>query len=190
MDLSSDSISNDNDFDRDLISEENENSIFLEKKRSITSLNLVNILNERNNNYHTNCNINLSINKLNSPELNKSYVEEYNENVKDENLKINNFDFDKFKNISIKKNLSLGKTNLEGIILNNYNGNKDIIKNIIKNIYDKKEKDAIRLLGMTFNEYLEIFIENNLKQFLEKEKENQIKNYKQKKYKGVIDKLI
>jgi len=97
MDLSSDSISNDNDFDRDLISEENENSIFLEKKRSITSLNLVNILNERNNNYHTNHNINLSIINLNSPYLNKSYVEEYNENVKDENLKINNFDFDKFK---------------------------------------------------------------------------------------------
>lgn len=92
--------------------------------------------------------------------------------------------------INLKNKLSLGKTNWEEIILNNYNGNKDIIKNIIKNIYDKKEKDAIRLLGMTFNEYLEIFIENNLKQFLEKEKENQIKNYKQKKYKGVIDKLI
>ena len=122
--------------------------------------------------------------------VSKSYIEKYNKNVKDENLKIDKFDFDKFKNISIINNLLLGKTTWEEIILHNYIGNKDAIKNIIKNIYDNKEKDAIKLLEMTFNEYLEIFIQNNLQQFLENEKENQIKKYKQKKYKETIDKLI
>ena len=119
----------------------------------------------------------------------KKFIEEYNKNVKDKNLNIDNFNFDKFKNISIKNNLSLGKTTWEEIILN-YNGNKEIIKNIIKNIYDNKEMKAIKLLQMTFNEYLETFIENNLEHFLENEKENQIKKYKHKKYKETIDKLI
>ena len=120
----------------------------------------------------------------------KKFIEEYNKNVKDENLNIDNFDFDKFKKISIRNNLSLGKTTWEEIILNYYIGNKEIIKNIIKNIYDDKEMKAIKLLQMTFNEYLETFIENNLEHFLENEKENQIKKYKHKKYKETIDKLI
>ena len=120
----------------------------------------------------------------------KKFIEEYNKNVKDENLNIDNFDFDEFKNISIRNNLSLGKTTWEEIILNNYNGNKEILKNIIKNIYDNKKMEAIKLLQMTFNEYLETFIENNLEHFLENEKENQIKKYKHKKYKETIEKLI
>ena len=120
----------------------------------------------------------------------KKFIEEYNKNVKDKNLNIDNFNFDEFKNISIRNNLSLGKTTWEEIILNYYIGNKEIIKNIIKNIYDNKEMKAIKLLQMTFNEYLETFIENNLEHFLENEKENQIKKYKHKKYKETIDKLI
>ena len=122
--------------------------------------------------------------------VSKLYVEEYNENVKDENLKIKNFDFNGFKNISISNNLLLGETKWKDIILNNYNGNKDIIKNIIKNIYDNKEKEAIKLLEMTFQEYLEIFKKNSLEQFLENERESQTKKYKQKKYKEAIDKVI
>ena len=38
----------------------------------------------------------------------------------------------------------------------------------------KKEMKAIKLLQMTFNEYLETFIENNLEHFLENDKEEQI----------------
>ena len=41
---------------------------------------------------------------------------------------------------------------------------------------------------MNFCSYLDIFKEDNLSLFLEEEKENQIKRYKQKKYKEVIEK--
>lgn len=122
--------------------------------------------------------------------VSKSYVEDYNEKIKNENLKIKNFNFNNFKKISISNDSSLGKTKWKDIILNNYNGNKVIINNIIKNIYDKNEKDAINLLEMTFQEYLEIYKKNNLEHFLENERKSQIKKYEQKKYKEVIYKEI
>ena len=122
--------------------------------------------------------------------VSKSYVELFNKNVKDENLKIKNFDFNKFKKILISNDSLLGETKWKYIILNNYNGNKIIINNIIKNIFDKNEKESIKLLEMTFQEYLEIFKKNNLELFLENERKSQIKKYEQKKYKEVIDKEI
>ena len=122
--------------------------------------------------------------------VSKSYVELFNKNVKDENLKIKNFDFNKFKKILISNDSSLGETKWKYIILNNYNGNKTIINNLIKNIFDKNEKESIKLLEMTFQEYLEIFKKNNLELFLENERKSQIKKYEQKKYKEVIDKEI
>ena len=42
--------------------------------------------------------------------VSKSYVELFNKNVKDENLKIKNFDFNKFKKILISNDSSLGET--------------------------------------------------------------------------------
>ena len=122
--------------------------------------------------------------------VSKSYVELFNKNVKDENLKIKNFDFNKFKKILISNDSLLGETKWKYIILNNYNGNKIIINNLIKNIFDKNEKESIKLLEMTFQEYLEIFKKNNLELFLENERKSQIKKYEQKKYKEVIDKEI
>ena len=122
--------------------------------------------------------------------VSKSYVELFNKNVNDENLKIKNFDFNKFKKILISNDSLLGETKWKYIILNNYNGNKIIINNLIKNIFDKNEKESIKLLEMTFQEYLEIFKKNNLELFLENERKSQIKKYEQKKYKEVIDKEI
>ena len=122
--------------------------------------------------------------------VSKSYVELFNKNVKDEKLKIKNFDFNKFKKILISNDSLLGETKWKYIILNNYNGNKIIINNLIKNIFDKNEKESIKLLEMTFQEYLEIFKKNNLELFLENERKSQIKKYEQKKYKEVIDKEI
>ena len=122
--------------------------------------------------------------------VSKSYVELFNKNVKDENLKIKNFDFNKFKKILISNDSLLGETKWKYIILNNYNGNKIIINNLIKNIFDKNEKESIKLLEMTFQEYLEIFKKNNLELFLENERKSQIKKYEQKKYKEIIDKAI
>ena len=61
---------------------------------------------------------------------------------------------------------------------------------IIKNIYENNEKDIIELLEMTFGQYFDIFINNNWEQFIERERESQMKKYKQKKYKEIINEII
>ena len=43
---------------------------------------------------------------------------------------------------------------------------------------------------MTFGQYFDFFINNNWEQFIEKERESQIKKYKQKKYKEIINEII
>ena len=148
-------------------------------------------------------NINEIIVEPKSPEINKEFrddnkkikikraicnlfLQQANEKIKDENLKIKGLDTNKVQDINISKNKSLGGSKWKDIILENSKGNDEIIKKI----YEKNEKDAIKLLEMTFNTYLEIFKENNLAQFLEKEKKSQIKKYKQKKYKEIIKKEI
>ena len=148
-------------------------------------------------------NINEIIVEPKSPEINKEFrddnkkikikraicnlfLQQLNEKIKDENLKIKGLDTNKVQDINILNNKSLGSSKWKDIILKNSKGNDDIIKKI----YEKNEKDAIKLLEMTFNTYLEIFKENNLAQFLEKEKKSQIKKYKQKKYKKIIKKEI
>ena len=112
------------------------------------------------------------------------FKEMLNKNIKDDNLKINEFDQNKVKDINIKENRLLGKKKWKDIILNNSNGNEEIINKI----YNCKKKNIIELLEMNFCDYLEIFKKNNLNQFLQKEKSCQIAKYKQKKYRQIIKK--
>ena len=116
----------------------------------------------------------------------KSFYENLNEKIKDGKMKIKEFDNDKIKNISRKENNSLFRKKWKDLILSNSAGNDDIIKYI----YENKEKDIIELLETTFGQYFDIFINNNWEQFAERERESQIKKYKQKKYKEIINEII
>ena len=64
------------------------------------------------------------------------FKEMLNKNIKDDNLKINEFDQNKVKDINIKENRLLGKKKWKDIILNNSNGNEEIINKIY---YSKKK---------------------------------------------------
>ena len=116
----------------------------------------------------------------------KSFLEKINEKIKDVNLKIKEFEQKKIKDISRANNYSLFNNKWKDIILENSIGNSDIIKNI----YENNEKDIFELLEMTFGQYFDIFINNNWEQFIERERESQIKKYKQKKYKEIINEII
>ena len=109
----------------------------------------------------------------------KSFLEKINEKIKDVNLKIKEFEQKKIKDISRANNYSLFNNKWKDIILENSIGNSDIIKNI----YENNEKDIIELLEMTFGQYFDIFIYNNWEQFIERERESQMKKYKQKNIK-------
>ena len=126
----------------------------------------------------------------------KKFIEEYNKNVKDKNLNIDNFNFDEFKKISIRNNLSLGKTTWEEIILNYYIGNKEIIKNIIKNIYDNKEmkhkkyKETIEKLilekkveFLEIKKYVTFGVKNKNVKMKLKSEENLFKDFVERNYK-------
>ena len=64
-------------------------------------------------------------------------------------------------------------------------GNEEIISAIDKlNI-----KEEIKLLDMTYKEYLQNFINNKLETFAAEEKEKQINDYKQRKYKKIINNM-
>ena len=43
---------------------------------------------------------------------------------------------------------------------------------------------------MTFGQYFDIFINNIWEQFIERERESQMKKYKQKKYNEIINEII
>ena len=116
----------------------------------------------------------------------KSFYENLNEKIKDGKMKIKELDNDKIKNISRKENNSLFRKKWKDLILSNSAGNDEIIKYI----YENKEKDIIELLETTFGQYFDIFINNNWEQFAERERESQIKKYKQKKYKEIINEII
>ena len=116
----------------------------------------------------------------------KSFYENLNEKIKDGKMKIKEFDNDKIKNISRKENNSLFRKKWKDLILSNSAGNDEIIKYI----YENKEKDIIELLETTFGQYFDIFINNNWEQFIERERESQMKKYKQKKYKEIINEII
>ena len=116
----------------------------------------------------------------------KSFLEKINEKIKDVNMKIKEFEQKKIKDISRANNYSLFNNRWKDIILENSIGNDDIIKNI----YENNEKDIIELLEMTFGQYFDIFINNNWEQFIERERESQMKKYKQKKYKEIINEII
>lgn len=113
----------------------------------------------------------------------KSYREELNEKIKDENLQIKEFLPDKVEDNSISTNSKLFNMKWKNIIINYSIGNNEAIKCL----YDKKEKDIIEFLEMTFGQYMEKFINNNWEQFAEREKNNQIKSYQQRKFKEIIN---
>ena len=113
----------------------------------------------------------------------KSYREELNEKIKDENLQIKEFLPDKVEDNSISTNSKLFNMKWKNIIINYSIGNNKVIKCLI----DKKENDIIEFLEMTFGKYMEKFINNNWEQFEEKEKNNQIKSYQQRKFKKIIN---
>lgn len=113
----------------------------------------------------------------------KSYREELNEKIKDENLQIKEFLPDKVEDNSISTNSKLFNMKWKNIIINYSIGNNKVIKCL----YDKKENDIIEFLEMTFGQYMEKFINNNWEQFEEKEKNNQIKSYQQRKFKKIIN---
>ena len=104
----------------------------------------------------------------------KSFIKKINGKIKNENLKLNEL---YFKENNKSNHSILCKSKWKDVILDNSNDNE---KNI-KNIYENNEKEAIELLEMNFCSYLDIFKKDNLSLFLEEEKENQIKRYKQKK---------
>ena len=156
-----------------------ESKIKLEEKNSINLLNIENEIPEINK---ENRDDNDKIKILRW--IFKSFRERINGKIKNENLKLKPFDSNKVKENSKSKYLSLCIGKWKDITLDNSKDNE----NIIKNIYENNEKDAIELLEMNFCLYLDIFKENDLNQFLEAEKENQINRYKQKKYKEVIEK--
>ena len=114
----------------------------------------------------------------------RSFREKINGKIKNENLKLKEFNANKVKENSKSKHSLLCKSKWKDVVLDYSNDNE----NTIKNIYENNEKEAIELLEMNFLAYLDIFKEENLSLFLEEEKENQIKRYKQKKYKEVIEK--
>ena len=76
----------------------------------------------------------------------------------------------------------------EEINENNLENNRETIKHI----YDNKEnfEDAYNLLEMPFDKYYNNFLNNNLEEFISKQREKQFADFKQKKYKMIIEKLI
>ena len=116
----------------------------------------------------------------------KSYREELNDKIKDENIEIKEFLPDKVEDNSISTNSKLFNMKWKNIIINYSIGNNKVIKCLI----DKKENDIIEFLEMTFGQYMEKFINNNWEQFEEKEKNNQIKSYQQRKFKEIINQEI
>ena len=119
----------------------------------------------------------------------KIYADFYrvmNEKIKNYNLRLNEFDQKKIAKIEKVINIKLYNSKWREIILENSEGNEEIISSIDK----LKIKDAIKLLDMTYKEYLQNFINNKWETFAKEEKEKQINDYKQRKYKKSIQNMI
>lgn len=128
----------------------------------------------------------------------KKFIDEINEKIavkdKTKQLYVTKF----AKSININKNLESYKQKWKNFLLINYKDeeiNENNLENnreTIKHIYDNKEnfEDAYNLLEMTFDKYYNNFLNNNLEEFISKQREKQFADFKQKKYKMIIEKLI
>jgi len=132
----------------------------------------------------------------------KMFIDEINEKIavkdKTKQLYVTKF----AKSINRNKNIESFPKKWKDILLINYKDeekNENNLENELKNnqetikyIYDNKEnfEDAYNLLEKTFDEYYDDFLNNNLEEFLLKGKEKQLADFKQKKYKTIIKKLI
>ena len=117
----------------------------------------------------------------------KEFLNEFNDKIKNSELKLNEFISKKVENIKRNINIDLYTKQWKDIILLTSEGNHNIIENIYKD--EKNENEAIKLLEMPFEQYYQKYLSNNLKGFLEKDKENQVKDFKQRKYKIIIENL-
>ena len=128
----------------------------------------------------------------------KKFIDEINEKIavkdKTKQLCVTKF----AKSINRNKNLESYRQKWKDILLiiykdeeineNNLENNRETIKHI----YDNKEnfEDAYNLLEMPFDKYYNNFLNNNLEEFISKQREKQFADFKQKKYKMIIEKLI
>ena len=117
----------------------------------------------------------------------KEFLNEFNDKINNSELKLNEFTSKKVENIKRNINIDLYTKQWKDIILLTSEGNHNIIENIYKD--EKNENEAIKLLEMPFEQYYQKYLSNNLKGFLEKDKENQVKDFKQRKYKIIIENL-
>jgi len=128
----------------------------------------------------------------------KMFIDEINEKIavkdKTKQLYVTKF----AKSINRNKNLESYRQKWKDILLINYKDEKINENNLennretIKHIYDNKEnfEDAYNLLEMPFDKYYNNFLNNNLEEFISKQREKQLADFKQKKYKMIIEKLI
>ena len=115
------------------------------------------------------------------------FIDEINRNIIDSRYKLNKSKNEEAINISKTLNIDLYNKKWTFIILLISNNNTKQIVEIYKN--KESEKKAYDLLEMEFSVYYTKFLDEKLATFVE-EKKIQKKNFKQKKYKKIIENLI
>ena len=115
------------------------------------------------------------------------YIDEINSNIIDSRNKLNKSKNEEAINISKTLNIDLYNKKWTFIILLISNNNTKQIVEIYKN--KESEKKAYDLLEMEFSVYYTKFLDEKLATFVE-EKKIQKKNFKQRKYKKIIENLI
>ena len=118
----------------------------------------------------------------------KTFIDEINCNIIDSKYKLSQCKNEEAINISKTLNIDLYDKKWKDIILIISNNNKKQIDGIYEN--KETEKKAYDLLEMTFSDYYTIFLNKKLDTFLKKEKKIQKENFKQRKYKKIIESLI
>ena len=116
------------------------------------------------------------------------FIDEINRNIIDSRYKLNKSKNEEAINISKTLNIDLYNKKWTFIILLISNNNTKQIVEIYKN--KESEKKAYDLLEMEFSVYYTKFINEKLDTFLEEEKKIQKENFKQRKYKNIIESLI
>ena len=118
----------------------------------------------------------------------KTFIDEINCNIIDSKYKLSQCKNKEAINISKILNIDLYDKKWKDIILIISNNNKKQIDGIYEN--KETEKKAYDLLEMTFSDYYTIFLNKKLDTFLGEEKKIQKENFKQRKYKKIIESLI
>ena len=116
------------------------------------------------------------------------FIDEINRNIIDSRYKLNKSKNEEAINISKTLNIDLYNKKWTFIILLISNNNTKQIVEIYKN--KESEKKAYDLLEMEFSVYYTKFLDEKLATFLEEEKKIQKENFKQRKYKNIIESLI